>query len=186
MKADIKPGYDRVTAVLYFLTGLDKIPTEIVKNAQDRGTHVHENIATLEKGLGIRPLDDEKPYLESYKLWADGKTFLKKPDRWYDETLLITGECDAIYEEEGEMVLVDYKCTAKESPTWPLQLSAYRHLASKYGYTFKRVEIIKLCKKGKYPSIYTYSDNLDLFKKCLEIYRSFFKRINNDENLEYL
>lgn len=183
---ELKPEYTRVTECLYFLTGLSKVNPEVLKNAADRGTRVHISCDALIEGLAIFPQDDELGYIESFKKWYGSKTFLKKPDRWYDDEFMITGECDCIYKEDGELVLVDFKTPANESKTWSLQLSAYAYMAKKQGLQFKRIEAVKLCKQGRNAKTFIYADEFDLFKKCLEIYRTFLKQNRDIEIAEYL
>lgn len=167
--------YIRVTDILYPFSGLTHIPSEILKNAAERGTKVHEIADSLIKDLGSFGTDETvRGYIESLELWLPGKKFIDKPDRFYDDQYALTGECDAIYDDNG-LVLVDFKTPAKESRSWMLQGSAYSYLAKKAGYDIKRIEFVKLDKTGKMPKSYFYQENFDLFLGCLKTYSYFYK-----------
>jgi hypothetical protein len=178
--------YIRVTEVLYPLSGLNTIDSQILKNAADRGTKVHEIIEAMEHNLGVAPISEEiSGYIESYKKWLP-KTFIDKPDRFYCDIYGITGECDAIYEDEGGLVLVDYKTPKNESKTWCLQGSAYAYLARQAGYMIERVEFVKLSKEGKDPKVFTYLEDFNTFVKCLDVFKYFFKKRVEESVLDYL
>ena len=172
--------HDRITSVLAPFSGMDKIPAEILKKAADRGTWVHEQIKNIEQGW---PTDTDHPewngYLESYRKWAVGRVFIKTPDRFYDDSLMITGECDAIEIINGELFLVDYKTSAKEGSTWKYQGAAYEYLARRKGYDIKGITFQKLDKDGKCPHTYVYTGtSFKRFERLLETYREFFRGNN--------
>ncbi len=175
------PKFDRVTDILAQFSGLNKIDAEILKNAAKRGSLVHDAADCIIAGL---PFDDEAEehigYLESFKMWMEDKNFLDKPGRFFDEELLITGECDGIYEKDGQITLFDLKTPIREGSTWKLQGSAYAYLAKKRGYKIDKVEFVKLDKKGANPRIYEYEDHFDEFLILLKVYRTYFKNIKTD------
>jgi hypothetical protein len=179
--------YDRVTDALFFISGLCKISPEILKNACDRGSKVHEICDSLINNLGIWDLDlATEGYIDSFKQWLPGKKFIGKAERFFCDQLMLTGECDAIYDSPEGLVLVDFKTPSKESKTWRLQGSAYSWLAKKSGYPIKKIEFVKLSKIGKPPKSYWYEEDFETYLKCLEIYRLFFKNCENDINLEWI
>jgi hypothetical protein len=180
----IKNDFIRVTSVLYPFSGLNKIDPVVVKNAAERGSRVHEICEALINDLGLLDLDPPLcGYIKSFEQWKEGKIFIPKPERFYCYKYMITGECDTIYLDGQDLVLVDLKTPLRESKTWPLQCSAYGYLARQAGYEIKRVEVIKLSREGKYPMVYQYEENLDMFLKCLEIYKYFF---NNEKEEDFL
>lgn len=179
--------YVRVTDVLYPLTGLNKVDPNILKNAADRGTKVHEICDALLNDLGIYELDNKlQGYIESFATWYPSKKFIDKPARFYCDKYMITGECDAIYEGEEGLVLVDIKTPVNESKTWKVQGSAYSYLAKINGYDIKKIEFVKLSKEGKPPTIYQYEEDFPLFLKCLDIYNHFHKNFKDDTGIDYL
>jgi hypothetical protein len=184
----IKPGYLRVTEVLSPFSGLSKIDPMVLQNAADRGALVHQIIEGIEQGFGKENVPEHvEGYIQSYETWADGKDFLPAQKRLCDSNLMITGLVDAIYREGNDLVLVDYKTPARESKTWELQGSAYSHLCKIIGYNIARIEFVKLDKRGKYPEIFRYQENMAMFRKALDCYRYFFEDKSKEElELDYL
>ena len=183
----IKNDFIRVTSVLYPFSGLHKINPDVVKAAAERGGKVHEICDALINGLGLLDTVDEPlyGYISSFEQWYKEKIFIPNPKRFYCDKLGITGECDGIY-QDGGLVLFDIKTPLKESKTWSLQCSAYAYLARLQGFNIKRIEVVKLSKDGKEPTVYQYEDNFDLFLKCLEIYKHFFNKSSDEDFLESL
>jgi len=177
------PIYTRVTEVLAPFSGMSKIDPIVLANASARGTWVHDNIECMQEGLPIEKNHPEwVPYLDSYEAWAKNKCFISKPTRFYDDELMITGECDAIWKDGDDLVLVDFKTSANEGKTWKYQGAAYEYLARKNGYNIKRVEFIKVSKEGKPAKTYGYSGD-STFKKfvgLLDVYREFFQSNKSD------
>lgn len=183
----IKDGFIRVTKVLEPYSGLGKVNPDIIKNAAERGSRVHEICDAIIENLGILDMEPNlEGYISSFEQWRKNKLFIPKPERFYCYKHMITGECDSIYIDNGDLVLVDYKTPLRESKTWALQCSAYGYLARQSGYEIKRVEIVKLSKEGKYPTIYQYEENLDMFLKCLEVYKHFFNNTKEEDNFQYI
>jgi hypothetical protein len=174
-------NYDRVTSILYPFSGLSRIDPLVLKNAANRGTIIHNMCDCIISDL---PMDEIAPdhqgYIDSFKLWSEGKTFLPKPERFFDDELMITGECDGLYEEDGEITLFDLKTPLREGSTWGMQGSAYAYLAKLNGLKIDKVEFIRLKKDGGYPSIYGYPDLMKDFLMCLEVYQRYFKNNNPD------
>lgn len=89
---------------------------------------------------------------------------------------MITGQVDMIIETENGAVILDLKTSSKPSKTWPLQGSAYAYMAKKEGYDIKGIHFLHLSKQGLDPHLYVYDDHFDLFSKCLDVYKHFFKK----------
>lgn len=179
--------YIRVTDVLFPFSGLRSIPPHILQNAQERGTKVHEICDAIMNDLGTIDISPElNGYISSFSKWTEGKVFFKRPPRFYCDKYKITGEVDGLYiNEDGSLTLFDIKTPASEGKTWSLQGSAYFHLATQADYPISKIEFIQLSKIGYDPKIYSYKPNFELFLKCLEIYKIFFKDQKNNEN-DYL
>jgi len=170
------PVYDRVTGILYPFSGIAMIDPVIIERACRRGSDVHQMIEVIQEGLPAVMLDDaHKGYIDSYLSWAEGKKFLDKPARFFDDDLRITGECDCIYRDDDGLVLVDFKTSTNEGKTWKYQGSAYSYLAKRKGYDIKRIEFVKLSKEAKPAKTYLYEEDMDHFKILLAVYREFFK-----------
>jgi hypothetical protein len=175
--------YLRVTEVLSPFSGLHDICQFILDKACERGTDVHNALdAHIFHGLPAKVSNpDWEPYIASAMAFLDGKMFIPKPKRFYDDELLLTGECDGIYKDGNDLVLIDFKTSSRESKTWRCQGSAYAYLARKYGYEIKRIEFIHLKKNGKPAKVYTYEEDFPFFMKCLDVYRYFFDSKKKDE-----
>lgn len=175
----IKDGYYRVTEVLDVFSKLHMIDKDVLENAQIRGNKVDAACKCLMVGVEPFHLEDQyQKYLDSFRIWMEGKVFPEQPERFYDDELNLTGECDGIYNSDGGLVLFDLKTPENEGRSWPLQGSAYTYLARKYGYDIKKIEFVKLSKEGKEPKVYIYDfePNWELYKKALELYDYFFKK----------
>lgn len=167
--------YTRVTEVLSSFSGLQAVDPVVLQKAADRGTLVHKICDAIIEGIGVPPVSEEiQGYVESFLKWPE-KTYLPKPDRFFCDELMITGECDAIYKENDSLVLVDFKTPRAPSKTWGLQGSAYAYLAKKAGYVISRIEFVKLDRNGKEPTILVYEDQFNDFLAALRMYRLFFK-----------
>jgi len=179
---EILPGFTRITTILAPFSGITHVNPDVLKNAADRGTRTHIACDCLIAGLGEWFEDDILGYVESFRKWFSNKTFIKKPSRMYCDEIMITGELDLIYEEDGDLVLVDLKTSSNPSKTWALQGTAYSYLAKKNGFEngFKRIEFIKLTKDGKDPKVFTYEEDMELFLKVLDTYRYFYEGKNKD------
>ena len=178
----IKDGYTRVTTVLSPFSGLMHIDKDVLSRAAYRGTFVHESIDAIIEGFEPDPLENGwELYVDSFRQWNHGKRYIAKPDRFYDDEHMITGECDAIYkQDDGKLVLVDFKTSSCVGKTWPLQGAAYRHMAiMSTNLHIDKIEFVKLHKDGKAPKICTYDGSeWPLFLDCLRVYRHFFESQN--------
>lgn len=167
-------NYTRVTEVLSFFSGFQAIDPVVLQNAANRGTLVHQICDAIIEGIGTPPVSSEiSPYIDSFLQYPE-KAYIKKPERFFCDELMITGECDAIYKEGDSLVLVDFKTSRAEGKTWALQGSAYAYLAKKAGYPIDRIEFVKLDRTGKAPKVLVYQDQFPDFLAALRMYRLFF------------
>lgn len=180
-----EPRYIRVTDVLSPFSGLDKIDKDVLQNAANRGTRVHKACEAIIEGLGEWNVDDEIfGYVESFKKWwSEGHKVLSMEQRFFCSELMITGQVDLIIEKPEGAIILDIKTPVKPSKTWPLQGSAYAHMARKAGYDIKGIHFLQLNKHGMEPKIHVYDDQFELFKKCLDVFNHFFKR--KDSGIAY-
>ncbi len=181
--------YTRVTSVVGAFSGFHKIPKNVLESAQDRGIQVHAICDGIIKDLATEADADEvlKGYVKSFMYWLkDYQPDVLTPDRFYDDELRLTGMCDClIAKDDGTYTLIDFKTSAREGKGWALQGSAYKHMALIAGYNVTKIQFVKLCKIGNVPLVYTYEDNWDTFKKCLDVYR-YFENSEPEIDLEYL
>lgn len=177
--------FDRVTSVLYPFSGLTKVDPAVLSNAAARGAIVHQACQCLILDIPMDNIPDEyMGYINSFKLWFAGKEFLPHPGRWYDHDKMITGECDGLYKEEGQVCLFDLKTPARQGSTWHLQGSAYSYLAQRHEYREPKILFIRLDKKGGYPTTYEYKYAIEEFFLLLDVYRKYFKNKMSEVDYE--
>lgn len=166
-----KENYKRVTSILYPFSGLDKIDPEIVAKAGTRGTKVHKIIEGIISGLGELGVDEEtRGYIDSfYQWWHSGIDVITMEQRFWDEELSLTGQCDLIINTPDGAAIVDFKTSYKPSKTWQAQGCAYAYLAKKANYDIKKIYFLHLNKHGNNPKIYEYPVDDSFF---LAIYRT--------------
>jgi hypothetical protein len=194
ISTDIKPGYDRITSILAPFSGYDRVPSFILAQAEHRGTAVHKMFEEMYTGIQAEEFNPAyKGYYESLCRWMEGRNFLFPLDRLYNDAFMITGMIDGIYEENGELVLFDLKTSASIGKTWTEQMGGYLILLKEVNINVKRVEIIRINKKGEDVTTIEICSNtqgkciMDLFNcerrfiQCYEIFDRFFR---NKEELD--
>lgn len=134
-------NYIRVSAIIGKQTAEDMalIPPDILANAGYRGTKVHNYCTTYAKGLWLPVMEAEyEPYVKAFIEWYEEKVnkLLHANTRLYDDEKKITGEFDMIVElkENNTIAMLDLKTSANVSRSWPVQLSAYKHLCELNGF----------------------------------------------------
>lgn len=167
--------YYRVTEILYPFSGLKFVDSQVLENAAVRGTKVHNICEGIVKGL--EPWDIEENlsgYVDSFKKWwRKGHEVLAVEKRFYCEDLGITGQVDLILKTPKGDVICDLKTSQQESKSWLLQGSAYSYMASKSGYSPKTIMFLRLKRDGSYPKEHFYAENMDLFRKTLDVFEYF-------------
>lgn len=173
-----RENYLRVTQVLYPFSGLDKIDSQVVAHAADRGTKVHQICEAIISGVGEFGVDDEvSGYVESFKRWWDlGHKLVSMEQRFWDDQLHITGQVDIIIDTPEGFAIVDLKTSSKVSKTWEAQGCAYAYLAKNAGINVQKILFIHLNKFGKDPKIHEYPIDESFFLSCLRVYKHFFQK----------
>lgn len=176
--------YDRITEVLSPFSGVEFIPEHILNKASERGTEVHKIVEAHLKGWPVSIMPEEyKGYIDSfYQFWESSNHLFKHSDlvlekRLYCEKLMITGQIDVITTVGERTYLIDWKTSSNFHKTWYLQGAAYKHLCTLNGYPdVDDCLFVKLKKDGGKPTLYKTYDHkecLEIFHKCLELYRYF-------------
>lgn len=177
-----REDYLRVTEVIRPFTGIEFVPDDILKPAGERGTLVHDYIEKKLSGFDV-PVEHPQalPFLESFDIFwetsnhafKDGKMILEK--RFYCDEWKITGKMDCIIEVDNRVYIFDWKTSSQVQKSWRLQGSAYKHLCEVNGLRdVDDILFVKLSRDGKKPSLHkydSYEEDLDIFHKCLELYR---------------
>ncbi len=184
LETGIQDEYDRVTEILSPFTGIEFVDKNILEYAAERGTRVHKYIEGYLNGWKLAEYEeDAAPYVASFgRFWGSsghafegGKMVTEK--RMFCNDKQITGQVDVIIECDECTYVIDWKTSSMKHKFWELQGAAYRYLCEREGYSnIEAVLFVKLSKSGNRPVLYkdeNYEENLELFFKCLEIYRYF-------------
>ncbi len=176
-----RENYVRVTTVLYPFSGLDKLDSEVVAKAAERGTKVHKICEAIMSGFGEIDVDDQtRPYVESFKQWWEkGHDIVHMEKRFWCDELKISGQVDLIIKIAEGLAIVDLKTSSSPSKTWPAQGSAYAYLAKKSGLDIKKIYFLHLLKTGKEAKIYEYPANDGFFFEIYRVWQHFFQK-NSD------
>ena len=181
--------YARVSDILKPFVNFDGISQEVLQAKALVGTMVHDCIEKIVKGepyptIGVRKCDG---YIESFKCWmrALNPTFLKSEERYYCDEMLITGQVDSIVKLEGEekCLLVDFKTSVQESPTWIMQAHLYYYLISKNSSNLdlsKRFLFLKLDRYGQLPIVFEYHFDDRMNQRCMQAVKDYWNRVNVD------
>lgn len=173
-----RENYQRVTNVLYPFSGLEKIDSQIVAHAAERGTKVHKICEGIIQGFGELGVDDEtRPYIESFKKWWEkGHKVVVMEQRFWDDEIEITGQVDLILDTPDGLAIVDLKTSSRPSKTWQAQGSAYAYLAKKANHDIKKIFFLHLSKEGREPRIYEYPVDDSFFLSILRVWNHFFHK----------
>ncbi len=187
MNDEILPGFTRISQISGAFSGYGSIPKEILNNAAARGSQVHGIIKDVILDL---PVDGDRyiyrgnreeslvGYMTSFwKFWRPIEdTQAIFPDRMNDFNLMLTGEMDLITTIDGERVLIDWKCTTKQSPSWDIQGNGYSLLyENSFNLVVDKILFVRLDKEGGDPEIIEIKHDIDLFMTAYEFYHRFFK-----------
>lgn len=182
---DIKDGYTRVSDILRIFSKYDAVPEDKLAIAAQKGDAVHTWIASYirsKDGLFPVSIDDLDEmyhgygfqFLEWYDIIGEHEVYALE-ERFYDDELKITGQCDLILKKENKYILVDFKTTYAKSKDWGLQLAAYSYLIMRNrSVSFDDMQILHLRKEGGF-KIYSYdfTEQFPIFMKCVDLYNYF-------------
>lgn len=192
--------YVRVSQVIQPFSNINGIPKEILDRKASIGTIVHQYIDDFINGNVPISVVEALGYIESFHKWRDAihPSFPLSEVRYCDEDKMFTGQLDALAKIDGESkaVLIDFKCSAQESPTWEMQAHLYHYLY-KCGklvvqegdnWTIAKDEApkleladtflwIKLDKAGGYPKVFRYKFSMLKGVKCVGLVDEFWKKL---------
>ncbi len=185
----------RVTEILNYFTNYDKVPSDILKNAAQRGTIVHGICAGIARGnwtpdVLINPL--YLPYVESFRKWEEKVVLDYKiiEKRFLHSHLNFTGQMDfVITGHDGELYLIDLKTSASPQKTYALQMGAYDLLLENHDIKVKAAMVVYLSKVGDYPVV-DYIEPLmkerHVFLSALDCYNYLHTRRSRGKEPEHL
>lgn len=134
--------YLRVTDIIKRLTPKMPPDVEIMAKAKGEiGTRVHAMIDDYLQGNVMFYADGsrEAAFFESFAMWYEQSRFeiIMKEARLYCDSLMITGQVDAVMSMHGMPVLVDYKTSSAEGKladggsSWDMQAHFYHYLLNR-------------------------------------------------------
>lgn len=140
---------------------LGAIPPQVLVNASERGTRVHEATEDFEYGLldmdeeWLAENEDIEPYVCAYiDWWGDGNsnTPIATEEQTYCEETGLAGTIDLIKRKDGELWLIDKKTSATLGYLRSLlQLNIYRlNWNATHDEKVNRLAILQLVKDGTY------------------------------------
>jgi len=178
--------YARVSNVIKRYNNFGEAPPERLENKKIIGTIVHEAIdEDLHGELPPNLLPSCVGYFNSYRKWKEinKPRIVENETRYFNDDLMITGRIDllAILPYETVPVLIDWKTSASESPTWILQSHLYGHLIAGAGkMVANRYLFIKLCPLGSKPRVFTYDYSEKTHSFSISCVKKYWEEINND------
>ncbi len=186
----IKDGkeYARVSEILKPFSDFSHIDPEVLANKCRIGTQVHAAIESEISGDFPILQEDSSGYFKSFEKWRleIGPFFQMSEARYFSQKHMITGQIDALVEFNGDdpLVLIDFKTSAQEGASWPLQGHLYAMLLQENGIEVQpRYLFIKLDKFGWMPKVFEYKFDKNLQSKCLKAIEDFWKVRKSDSNL---
>ena len=182
-RMSIKPGYTRVTDIFKQWDSYGMVSPKVLEEKARIGSLVHQRIE-LEDTPGAFFCEEDKAltrgYYDSYCLWkgvfsSDDFLKIESEERYYCDTLKITGQVDAIYQMRGGVqLIIDFKTSAMPMKTWELQAGFYLYLVKKkYPLVGDTVQFIRLSKDGKYPQVIDYHITKDVLNTCMAALRCY-------------
>ena len=171
--------YARVSEILVPFSDYSRIDPVILDKKCKLGTSVHEAIDDFLNDRFPFPLSEGWGYFYSFEKWWDQikPTLIETEKRYFCDDKMITGQIDALISLPGssESIVLDFKTSAQESPTWELQGHLYRYLLSPKENLSSRIFFLKLDKNGGLPKLFEYKFNSNTMAKCLKAIDDFWK-----------
>lgn len=173
--------YARVSDVIRPFSNFGHIDRAVLENKARIGTEVHEAIASDISGEFPVVGKDGEGYFNSYLKWKEtiNPVFSKSEQRYFCDTLMITGQIDSLVFLPGEElpILLDFKTSANESPTtWPMQAHLYSYLLHVNEVPAAlRFLFLKLDKYGNLPTAFSYHFDQKIHNKCMSSIESFWE-----------
>jgi hypothetical protein len=178
--------YARVSEILSPINDFSHIDPEVLANKCRIGTQVHAAIEAEIKGEFPVLTEDTWGYFKSFLRWRDelNPFFEQSEQRYFCDHYRMTGQIDALvrFAPGNSPILIDFKTSAQEGTTWPLQAHLYDLLLGMNDiergnhYLF-----IKLDKMGGFPKVFHYKYDLNLQRKCLNIIDEYWKNKEIDK-----
>lgn len=173
--------YARVSEILQPFTNFSGIDPKVLAAKCEIGTDVHEAISDFlnNKSVFLGPEKAWK-YYKSFKAWYKHMQpdFVVNEARYFCDEKKITGAVDGVIKLPGieELLLIDFKTSVSESPTWVMQAHLYYYLITKKHQNIApRFLFIKLDYEGLLPKVFEYKFDKNIHNKCMIAIDNFWK-----------
>lgn len=178
--------YARVSEILKPFSDFSHIDPNVLANKCRIGTQVHAAIEAEVAGEFPVLQADSYGYFKSFLKWnlELEPVFEQSERRYFSDKHMLTGQIDALVGFGGGYpVLVDFKTSASEGESWPLQAHLYGLLLEENGVLVQpRYLFIKLDKRGEDPKVFEYKFDKGLRGKCLNAIDNFWKNKESEKN----
>ena len=178
----------RVSEILARLKDFSHIDERVLNEKAKIGTEVHKNIHEYNtngfpmfdtyavRGFATSEIkrweERGKGYFQSYTQWhkRESPKYTLMEKRLFDDTLMITGQIDALISSDPLPVLVDFKCSYKEDlEMWGMQAHFYKYLLDCNGIrTADHFLFMKLNKDSKMPRIFRIDFDEHVLSRCID------------------
>ena len=173
--------YARVSEILRPHTDFSHIDPEVLANKARIGTETHKAIEEDIKGIFPSPPPECQGYFDSFSKWKErlSPSFEPSETRFFCHEKMICGQIDTLVKFPGEndLVLVDFKTSASESPkVWPMQAHLYHYLLMQNSIKVAfRYLFVKLDKYGQIPMVFQYGFSPSVRMDCMKAIDHFWK-----------
>lgn len=174
--------YVRATRTLQPFTNFSHIDEKVLSNKCNIGTKVHNAIDADMNGEFCVTDYVVSQYFCSYLRFMDchQPSVIAREKRYFCDDYRFTGQIDCLMNLQFELVLVDWKTSVSESPTWEMQGHLYHYLISKTGQEISdRVLFVKLYPGPKDPKVFEYKISQNIMNKSLKAVKQFWDAHDN-------
>jgi hypothetical protein len=154
------------------------VPPEVMAEAADRGTRVHDQVSNYIRFGLIETDEDTEPYFSAYQQFeADyHPIWVASECRTYHKTLMYAGTLDLIgfiEPDNGDgMDVVDIKCTSQfHRVMLSTQVSGYAEALKSHGVKVRKHYGLQLLRDGKY-RFEQVQDGYKTFLHCLALHNA--------------
>lgn len=176
--------YVSVTQVLGRYSDFSRVPPEVLQAASERGTVIHQICAAMAEGLWIPEIPPAYAfYIQSFTLWFGAvvdKVIATEPELRCKKYGFM-GHPDLICRLQGDkdLTLIDLKSPVTLQKSWPIQISAYFHLAKERWPNIKRIGSLRLSPEGKSAKFDEFTKDIsryfNLFLSALNLHKYYAK-----------
>lgn len=187
----LDPKWIRVSSILAMIPSLQdgkwtypmqQINEDVLQRKADLGTSVHAAISANCKDEFCVLNDKEQKYFDSYIKWEQSVGLLPQEteQRFYLNSMKLTGCVDMIGLINNKRMIIDFKCTVSpDSVKWPLQAALYYILAIEAGLSVEKTcYFVQLDANGELPKVHKYEVTKRLIDTAISWYNCYIYLTN--------